>query len=173
MQPAFDTPRLRLEPRTPADLEDCLAMDRDPQVTRFIPGPWADPVAHRAFVLARMAADYPDGLGYWSIRDRADGIFLGWVLLLPTAVADEVEIGWRLVRTAWGQGIASEAAAPVLAHGLSIAGNRTIVADIDPENVGSLRVAEKLGMTARGDRTVDGVPARRFAAGPEAPSVAD
>ncbi len=57
MRPAFDTPRVRLEPRTVADLDDCLVMDRDPEVTRFIPGPWADPVAHRAFVQARMTAD--------------------------------------------------------------------------------------------------------------------
>ncbi|WP_453969308.1 GNAT family N-acetyltransferase [Amorphus sp. MBR-141] len=174
MQPTFDTPRLRLPPRTVADLDACLAMDRDPEVTRFIPGPWADPVAHRAFVLARMAANHPEGLGYWTIRDRADGSFLGWVLLLPVeGVGDEIEIGWRLVRSAWGRGIAGEAAAPVLAYGLSIAGNRMIVADIDPDNVGSMRVAEKIGMTARGDRIVDGVPARRFAAGPDAPGVAD
>lgn len=174
MLPAFDTPRLRLEPRTVADLDDCLVMDRDPEVTRFIPGPWADPVAHRAFVLARMTADYPDGLGYWTIRDRATGGFLGWVLLLPVDDAvDAIEIGWRLVRSAWGRGIASEAAAPVLAHGLSIAGARMIVADIDPDNVGSMRVAEKIGMTAAGDLVVLGKPARRFRAGPALRRVAD
>ncbi len=86
---------------------------------------------------------------------------------------DAIEIGWRLVRSAWGRGIASEAAAPVLAHGLSIAGPRTIVADIDPDNVGSMRVAEKIGMTAAGDLVVHGKPARRFCAGPALRRVAD
>lgn len=173
-QPIFNTPRLRLEPRTVADLDDCLAMDRDPEVTRFIPGPWADPVAHRAFVLVRMTAAFPAGLGYWTIRGRADRTFLGWILLIPVDDADdEIEIGWRLVRSAWGSGIASEAAAPVLAHGLSIAGTRTIVADIDLDNVGSMRVAEKIGM-ANADAIVEGGwHARRFVAGRRAPRVAD
>lgn len=174
MQPTFDTQRLHLEPRTLADLEDCLAMDRDPQVTRFIPGPWSDPVAHRAFVLARMTAAYPQGLGYWTVRARSAGAFLGWVLLLPLEDADdEIEIGWRLVRSAWGQGIASEAAAPVLAHGLRIAGERLIVADIDPANAGSIRVAEKIGMTTTGEVIADGRSALRFVAGGRAPRVTD
>jgi RimJ/RimL family protein N-acetyltransferase len=174
MQPIFDTPRLRLEPRTLADLEDCLAMDRDPQVTRFIPGPWADPVAHRAFVMARMTAKFPQGLGYWTIRPRTGRTFFGWVLLIPTEGADgEIEIGWRLVRSAWGQGYASEAAAPIFALARSIAADRLIVADIDPDNVGSIRVAEKIGMTAAGEIVVDGRPARRYVAGPGAADVAD
>jgi hypothetical protein len=49
------------------DLEACLELDRDPQVTRFIAGPWLDPIAHRAFVEARMRHLYPAGMGYWSV----------------------------------------------------------------------------------------------------------
>jgi len=174
LQPTFLTARLRLAPRTLADLEDCLAMDRDPDVTRFIPGPWQDPVAHRAFVLARMTTAYPDGLGYWTIRQRRNSGFLGWILLLPVAgSAAAIEIGWRLVREAWGAGFASEAAAAVLTHARAVAGDRCVVADIDPANAASIRVAQKIGMTDTGPVEDEGRPARRFAVDPMHPPLPD
>ncbi len=164
MQPTFETDRLVIRPRTLADLEACLVMDRDPAATRFIPGPWADPVAHRAFVVARMEANYPEGLGYWSVFNHTrSGRFLGWILLLPyLAVADEVEIGWRFTQANWGHGFATEAAAPVLKHGLETVGLEAVVADIDPENAGSIRVAEKLGMWFVEDRIIDGMVSKSY-----------
>lgn len=145
--PTFETPRLTLQPRTMAELEDCLAMDRDPEVTRHIDGPWADPDAHRRFVADRITRTYPDGMGYWTVRTKTpEEQFLGWVLLIPAdAVGPEIEIGWRLVRTAWGLGYATEAAAPILAHAREMLGV-TAIADIDAGNVGSIRVAEKIGL---------------------------
>jgi len=137
-------------------------MDRDPLVTHFIPGPWAEPESHRAFVLARMQADYPDGLGYWSVFPCSDDqAFLGWILLLPYG-DDEVEIGWRFVRRHWGKGYAGEAAAVILEHGFRTLGLERIVADIDPSNRASRGVAEKLGMHCETEHVVDGVPALRY-----------
>lgn len=147
--PTFSTSRLVLRPRALADLPDCLEMDRDPEVTRFIDGPWSDPAAHRAFVEDRIRRAYPAGMGYWSII--AAGGFAGWVLLTPLDLrGPEVEIGWRLCRSAWGQGFATEAARPVLDHGLRRLVLEEVVADIDPANAASMRVAAKLGMKARG-----------------------
>jgi hypothetical protein len=65
--PIFRTSRLTLRQRDMGDLHACLAMDRDPLVTRFICGPWEDPAAHRAFVEERIRHTYPRGMGYWSI----------------------------------------------------------------------------------------------------------
>jgi RimJ/RimL family protein N-acetyltransferase len=146
--PGFDSERLILRRRTMADLDACLAMDRDPEVTRHIAGPWHDPVAHRQFVEHRIKRAYPAGLGYWSIFEAAEPErFLGWVLLIPDhGAGQEVEIGWRLVRDAWGRGIASEAARVVVRHAFETVKLPRVVADIAEENAGSLRVAEKLGM---------------------------
>ncbi|WBU60260.1 GNAT family N-acetyltransferase [Paracoccus albus] len=148
MLPNLDTARLHLRPRGMADLESCLTMDRDPQVTRFIPGPWADPIRHRAFVTERISADYCPGLGYWSIFHRhRPSDFLGWVLLIPEDMTGpEVEIGWRLTRSARGQGIATEAARAVAEHGLKVFGLSHIIARIDPGNIASVKVAERIGM---------------------------
>lgn len=155
MLPNLSTRRLLLRPRTMADLDACLAMDRDPQVTRFIPGPWADPQAHDAFVRERVLRNWGPGLGYWSITARAaPDRFLGWILLLPPDGEEAgTEIGWRLVRAAWGHGYASEAGLAVAAHAFDTLGLSRLVAEIDPGNAGSIRVAEKIGM-------------RRAAAGP-------
>jgi len=148
MLPPLDTPRLLIRERTLADLGPCLEMDRDPEVTRYIAGPWHDPIAHRQFVEYRITRQYPRGLGYWSIRERSDpDRFIGWVLLIPDhGTGPDVEIGWRLIRSAWRQGIASEAARVLVAHAFETVQLPRVIADIAAENQASLRVAQKLGM---------------------------
>lgn len=147
--PNFETERFFLRPRTAEDTSACFEMDSDPEVVRFVPGPWDDPAAHRAFIEARTLGPWPEGMGYWVIEARDEpGSFLGWILLLPTdGAGSDVEIGWRLARGFWGQGIATEAARPVLDHALDTLGLGRVVAEIAAANVGSISVAEKLGMT--------------------------
>ena len=169
MPPRFEAPRLLVRPRTLADTDDCLAMDRDPEVVRFVDGPWSDPAAHRAFVDARTRGPYPAGLGYWTVMERDGGGFLGWVLLIPLdARGPEVEIGWRLRRAAWGRGFAAEAAAVVLRHGLGALGLPEVVADIHPANAASARVAERIGMRPVGAKRHPDRTAMRYAAMPPA-----
>lgn len=135
------------------DFAACLAMDREPDVTRYIQGPWEDPAAHERFLVDRIARDWGKGLGYWSIfaKESPDAL-IGWILLIPyDAVGPEIDIGWRLRRAAWGRGYAAEAARPIVAHAFRTIGLARIVADIDPRNAGSIRVAEKIGMTSAGD----------------------
>jgi RimJ/RimL family protein N-acetyltransferase len=167
--PTFTTERLTLRPRTLGDLDACLAMDRDPLVTKFIQGPWADPVAHQAFVEARISHVYPAGMGYWSIL--ASARFIGWILLTPLDLhGPDIEIGWRLVRAAWNHGYATEAARPVLDHALHTLGLQRVVADIDPANTGSISVARKLGFVPDGTVRYGGRTVIRYATGmPETP----
>jgi RimJ/RimL family protein N-acetyltransferase len=154
--PTFTTQRLVLTSRSEADTEACMALDHEPGVTRFVDGPWNDPAAHRAFIEARTQGPYPTGLGYWTIRAKdAPEVFLGWALLIPVdAIGPAIEIGWRLSPAAWGHGYAVEAARALLTHGFDALGLREIIAEIDPANTASIRVAEKLGMQ-RGE-TFDG-----------------
>ncbi|GAB0120158.1 N-acetyltransferase [Acidisoma sp. 7E03] len=131
------------------EFEFCLAMDGDPLVTQFIPGPWHDLKAHRAFVEMRIRYPYPPGMGYWSLSMAES--FIGWVFLAPEALrGPDVEIGWRLVRSAWGRGFATEAVEPVLQHAFQTVGLTRVVADIDPHNGASVRVATKLGFRPAG-----------------------
>jgi RimJ/RimL family protein N-acetyltransferase len=78
----------------------------------------------------------------------------------------EIEIGWRLVRAAWGRGYATEAARPVLDHALETLGLGEVIADIDPENAASARVALKLGFRPTGSVPFNGHTVTRYVAVP-------
>lgn len=160
----FETERLSIRPRTVADFESCLAMDRNPEVTKHIAGPWDDRAAHERFLEDRIQRNFGEGLGYWSIFSKADpGQFLGWILLIPyDGLGPKIEIGWRLNRLAWGKGYATEAAAPFVQHSFSNLKLPEIVADIDPGNIGSIRVAEKIGMKFVGDIHHEGQPLKSY-----------
>jgi RimJ/RimL family protein N-acetyltransferase len=161
---SFETARLVLRPRTLGDFEACRAMDSDLEVIRYVGAPWSNEAEHLAFLRQRMAERFPRGLGYWTIVPKDDpASFLGWIMLCPCTVAGaEVEIGWRLPRVAWGRGYATEAAAPILAQGFRNAEMSWVVADIDPENHASLRVAEKIGLRYTGPVDYPRWPARRY-----------
>lgn len=157
MNPTFITDRLLVRPRQIRDLEQCIRMDQDPLVTQYIQGPWSDPAKHRRFVIERISTIYPPGLGYWSVTDKHDtqDLFLGWVLLLPNG-CNETEIGWRFMRSSWGKGYATEAASIILDHAFVDISLSTVVADINPTNFSSIRVAAKLGMKYTEDRVING-----------------
>lgn len=155
--PTLTTERLQLRQRRQSDLEACFAMDREPRTLDWIDWPEEagsldDDAAHRAFIRARIAAPYPDGLGYWTIEPHdAPTTFLGWILLLAIdADGSEVEIGWRIPTAHRGQGYATEGARAVLQHAFKTLRLPQVVADIYPQNVASRSVAEKLGMTELG-----------------------
>jgi RimJ/RimL family protein N-acetyltransferase len=163
--PDFETSRLLLRPRSMADFAACLAMDREPEVTKYIQGPWNDPEKHERFLIDRMERDWGPGLGYWSIfAKHSPDQLIGWILLIPyEAVGPEIDIGWRLSRAAWGRGFASEAAQPVVEHAFRTVGLARVVADIDPRNVASIKVAEKIGMQFAGDRKyANGEPCKAY-----------
>lgn len=165
MLPKFETERLLLRPRTMADFDACWEMDREPEVTRYIQGPWADPDAHRRFLKDRIERRWPEGQGYWSIFAKTEpDRFLGWVLLIPyDGVGPEVDIGWRLCRAGWGKGYATEATLPVVAHAFRTLKLPRLVADINPGNASSMRVAEKIGMRFHGDKAYeDGSPCKAY-----------
>lgn len=165
LNPTFVTERLLIRPRNLNDLEQCLLMDRDSRVTKYISGPWKDRGKHRTFLVKRIEAMYPKGLGYWSafLKKDTPSSLLGWILLLPYHFyADEVEIGWRFNYEVWGKGYATEAASIVLAHAFMTAKLQKVVSDINPLNVSSINVAEKLGLRYVEDRVINGEKSRSY-----------
>jgi RimJ/RimL family protein N-acetyltransferase len=68
-------------------------------------------------------------------------------MLIPLdTVGPEIEIGWRFRPEFWGKGFATEASSTLLRHGLGALKLNQVMAEIDSENVASIRVAEKIGM---------------------------
>jgi RimJ/RimL family protein N-acetyltransferase len=151
-QAVLTTQRLRLRPRTMADLDACVAMDLDPDVYRFIYGNRPpDPVQLRAQLRARIVSAWPAQGGIWVVEWQDAPEFLGWCGLFPLEASGLIEIGYRYLPRAWGQGIATEAARAVLDHGFRELGFDPIVAVTHPANLASQHVLEKIGLNACGN----------------------
>jgi RimJ/RimL family protein N-acetyltransferase len=152
-QPELATARLRLRPRTLADLEANLAMDLDPEVQRYIFIHGApDPAAQRKALIQRLESGWPPRGGIWAVEWRDRPGFLGWCGVIPLEDSGLIELGYRYVRAAWGQGVATEAAQAVVDHGFRVLAIDPIVAVTHPENQASRRVLEKLGFHYEGLR---------------------
>jgi RimJ/RimL family protein N-acetyltransferase len=153
----LETRRLRLRPRTLDDLEAILAMDADPEVRRFIGGP-PDPVAHCAEIAKNLIEGLPRAEWRWAVEWRDQPGFLGQIGLKPCHLPNCSELTWRLIRAAWGQGIATEAVSAMLDHAHAELGVRSLVAFIEAGNQASRRVAEKMGLQPAGETLLHGLP---------------
>jgi RimJ/RimL family protein N-acetyltransferase len=149
--PPIETPRLTLRGHTVDDFADSAAMWGDPNVTRFIGGrPFSgEEVWSR---LLRYAGHWAlKGFGYWVVRERSSGRFVGEVgfadfrRALEPPLGDAPEAGWALAAWAHGQGFAREAVQALHAWGdEAFAGARTVCM-IDPANAASIALAMKCG----------------------------
>ncbi|MCJ1679290.1 GNAT family N-acetyltransferase [Streptomyces sp. APSN-46.1] len=138
--------------RVPTD-EDAHAWHRvfaDPDVMEFLGGP-AELSAYEEFTARQRMHDAQLGYCLWTLLD-GDGAVIGFTGAQPWprekewGPVGEIEIGWRLGRSAWGRGYAYAAALATLGR-VREAGVPRVVAMINDENVRSIAVAERLGMT--------------------------
>ncbi len=154
MRVFLETDRLRLRRLTEADLDDLVELHNDPDVMLFING--GRPVSRetvRDDTLPRLLRLHPGTAnpGYWAGEDRSTGSFLGWFEFRPLDdhTRDVVELGYRLRRSAWGHGYASEGSRALIRKGFTELGVNRIVANTMAVNVRSRRVMEKVGLTYR------------------------
>lgn len=146
----LQTTHLTLSPCRPLDRADFIALERDPEVMRFLNGGHAvnheqvDPNA--TFLMPRGTEPY-----VWTARRATNGAFVGWFCLWPESEA-LAELGYRLRRAEWGQGLAPEGASALVDWGFKNGGYDTVVATTMAVNHASRRVMEKIGM--RHTRTV-------------------
>ena len=156
------TERLALRRLTAGDAANLLNLDGDPQVMRFLTGTTRSLAQVRDEVLPDLAGchlRYP-GFGYWAAETRAGGRFIGWFGLRPVTPTDGAiehwpdargqtgvaSLGYRLRRSAWGQGYATEGARAMVRLAFTDLGVREVVATTMAVNTGSRRVMEKAGL---------------------------
>ena len=148
---SLETDRLVLRRFTAADLDNLVELDSDPDVMRYITGGRPTPREQvRDEVLPAFLAYYERfaGYGFWAAVDKATGQFLGWFHLRPPEGAnpDEPELGYRLLRSAWGKGYATEGSRALIRKAFTELGARRVYAETMAVNRGSWRVMEKVGM---------------------------
>jgi RimJ/RimL family protein N-acetyltransferase len=166
--PSFETDRLVLRGHTVADFDDCAALWSDPVVTRHIGGrPSTREDAWSR--LLRYAGHWTLlGFGYWVVREKSSGRFVGEVGFadferdIEPPFDGAPEAGWVLAPWAHGKGLATEAVSGAIGWiGQRFGGVRTVCI-IDPDNVASIRVAEKCGYVEFHRTTYKGGPAILF-----------
>lgn len=132
-------------------------LDQDPEVMRYINGgkvtTWEE--VENIFVPRLNAYRKPEkGWGLWAAHTLDDNTYLGWVLVRPLHFFDDetpteydnLELGWRFKRSAWGKGYGTEAAQAVCDVVSQVEGVNKVNALAEKENLGSIRIMEKLGM---------------------------
>ena len=148
----LETERLILRRFTPEDVDLLAEMDSDPEVMRYLTGGTPTPREKIATeTLPRALNDYArgDDLGRWAAIEKATGAFIGWFGLRrhEDSPPGEVELGYRLRRSAGGKGYATEGSRALIRKGFAELGVQRVVANTMTVNRASRRVMEKLGMT--------------------------
>jgi len=164
----LSTERLLLRPWKDEDLEPFAAMNADPEVMRHFPSTLTR--EQTAAGLERAKAHFARH-GWGLFAAEQEGQFIGYVGLLhvpfETHFTPAVEIGWRLKRSHWNRGLATEGARACLDFGFRQIGLTEIVSFTTPSNLASQRVMQKIGMLRdhQGDfehpRIAPGNPLRR------------
>lgn len=144
------TERLLLRRWREEDRGPFAALNADPAVMELFPAPLSR--AESDALLERIELGFErHGFGLWALEMRENRAFIGFTgLAVPPFEAHftpAVEVGWRLARSAWGNGYATEAGRAALACGFDRLGLEEIVSMTTVRNRRSRAVMERLGMT--------------------------
>lgn len=162
--PVLRTSRLTLRGHTPDDLEHCIALWSDAEVTRYIGGrPFtAEEVWTR---MLRYVGHWALlGFGYWLVSETASGAFVGEVGFanfqrdLTPSFGGAPEAGWIIAPSARGRGYAMEALSAAHSWLDQVYGAQRSVCMIDHDNVISQRIAAKLGYSQWAQTTYKATP---------------
>ena len=159
----LETDRLLLRHLVLDGLDELCALYRDPEIRKYFP----EGVLTREETQEELEwhmnghPRYPE-LGLWATVHKETGKFIGRCGLLPWEIDDklEVEIAYLLDKVFWHQGLATEAAQGILKYGFEKLNLSRLICLIDPGNIASQRVAERIGMTL--ERRVDGIAGDNF-----------
>ena len=142
--PVLETDRLTLRPTLAEDFDPWAAMMADPEASRYIGGPQPRSTAWRGF--CSMAGAWSlYGYAMFSVIEKASGRWIGRLGPWKPEGWPGAEVGWGLVREAWGQGYATEGAARAMDWAFDHLGWTDIIHCIDPQNGPSQAVARRLG----------------------------
>ncbi len=145
------TKRLWLRQWRESDCVPFAAMNADPVVMEHFPSTLTSDQSGE--FVDRMTAHLDEhGWGLWATEVVDTGEFIGFIGLWaagfdPFKSEELVEVGWRLTRSAWGNGYATEGARAALAHAFDVLGLTELVSFTSATNIRSQAVMERIGMT--------------------------
>ena len=148
--PVLETPRLILRPLEAGDFEPWTRFAADPEAMRFLGGAQTRAVAWRGFMT--VAGSWAmTGFGMFSVIEKASGRWVGRLGPWRPEGWPGNEVGWGVAREHWGKGYATEGATAAIDWAFDHLGWTEVIHCIDPENVASQNVAQRLGSTLLGE----------------------
>jgi RimJ/RimL family protein N-acetyltransferase len=140
------TERLNLRTFCVEDAALLYKLNADKEVMKYT-GDKAFESVEAAEKFIQSYTDYErNNMGRWQIFTKEEKEYLGWCGLKKHSCG-MIDLGYRLLRTSWGKGYATEAAQACLAYGFRELDIKTIVGRVAKDNIPSIRVLEKVGMT--------------------------
>ncbi|AYG79275.1 hypothetical protein DWB77_01388 [Streptomyces hundungensis] len=144
MTPTLRTERLLLDPYTPDDEEDFVALFQDRRVSRWMgEGPTSEAEDRALFRRVFTQVYARDLFAVWAVR--RDGVLIGHAEIKPTEATGGHEIIYALAPAAWGAGLGTELAQAVVAHGFDTLGLTEVHATVAAENTASLTLLARIG----------------------------
>lgn len=147
-----ETERLILREILPSDIDGMFELDSDPEVHKYLGN---KPVTAReqiSDVINFISQQYiENGIGRWAIIDKKTNDFIGWTGLkfvteLTNNHKNYYDLGYRLIKKYWGQGIATETAIASLKYAFEQLKANEVYAIADCENNGSNKILRKVGL---------------------------
>lgn len=146
----LETDRMFFRQFRDADARLLFELDSDPEVMRFITKGKPTPLARIQSEFIPKFLDYyrrTPPQGFWAAHLRESGSFIGWFHLRPDKIsAAEMELGYRLQRSVWGRGLATEGSKALLSKSFNEWGYEKVCARTLADNAASRRVMEKAGL---------------------------
>lgn len=142
--PTLETERLILRPPIASDLDGWTAFSSNSEAMLFLGGAQTRAVAWRS--LATMTGSWVlKGFAMFSVIEKLSGDCIGRIGPWQPESWPGTEVGWGLVRSAWGKGYAVEAASASIDWAFDHLGWTDVIHCIDAQNVNSQKLAERLG----------------------------
>jgi RimJ/RimL family protein N-acetyltransferase len=142
--PVLETERLTLRPITLEDFPRWAEMMGDPEAARFLGGAQPASTAWRGFMTMAGAWSLT-GISMFSLIERASGLWLGRIGPWRPHGWPGTEVGWGLHPDAQGKGYGVEAATATIDYAFDVLGWTEVIHCIDPDNIPSIRLAERVG----------------------------
>jgi RimJ/RimL family protein N-acetyltransferase len=148
----LETPRLAIRQFTENDTDNLFNLNSDPEVMRYLPAgsPWPrEKIREQRIPFYLAVYQRLDRLGHWAAESTDTGEFLGWFHFRPGPGNDitNVELGYRLRRSAWNKGYATEGSRALIRMGFTDLNVARVFALTMTVNTASRRVMEKCGLT--------------------------
>lgn len=145
----IETDRLILRPTRPEDFEGWAQLMADAESSHHIGGPQPRAVAWRGF-LCMAGAWAIQGYGMFSVIEKASGRWIGRLGPWRPEGWPGTEVGWGLLRDAWGKGYATEGSVAAIDWAFDHLGWTEVIHTIAPDNLASQEVARRLGSSLQG-----------------------